>query len=396
MKYDFDTVYSRIGKGAVKWDAIKTIFSDDYGDVIPTSLADMEFKTAPEVIEALHRAAEEGIFGYTSPLPDYFESVKSWMERRHGWKISTDWICPLLGVIPALNAAIRSLTVPGDKVLIQPPVYYPFERAIKNSSREVVKNPLIETNGYYTIDFEDLEVKLSDEKTTMMILCSPHNPVTRVWTVDELRKTADLCRKYNVILVADEIHNDLIYRGYKHTIIASIDSSYEDFCIVMTAPSKTFNLAGIQISNIIIPNEKMRECFKETFTSMGIKRPNYFAFPACMAAYNDGEQWLEQLIDYLEANKKTAINFFKEKLPMLKVTEPEGTYFLWVDCRALGLSNDGLEELIEKKARIVPDEGYLFGLGGDGFIRLNIACPAKVNMDIMEHIEKAVSSYLSQ
>lgn len=396
MTYDFDVVHPRRNKGAAKWDTVNTIFGENSNDVIPLALADMDFKTAPEIINAIHRFAEEGIYGYTNPIPGYFDSVINWMERRHSWKLSRDWISLSPGIIPALYAAVRAFTAPGDQILIQPPVYYPFPMAITDNNRTVIENQLKETNGRYTIDFADLEAKLSEEKTTMMILCSPHNPVARVWTAEELRTVASLCHKYGVILVADEVHHDLVYQGYKHTPVASIDPAFEEFCVILTAPSKTFNLAGMQVANIIIPNAKLRERFKAAFASIGIRRLNYFAFPACRAAYDEAEPWLEQLIDYLDANMKMAIGFIKEKLPMLKVTEPEGTYFLWIDCRALGMSDEELHTLFRQKARILPDEGYIFGKGGSGFERINIACPAKILAEVLERIEKAVNSSISQ
>ncbi len=391
MKYDFDKVIDRKNTYAVKWD--EHLLEEFYGtsDVLPLWVADMDFQCPQPVIDALIKKAEEGIYGYTwHKHPTYFEAIKGWMKRRHNWEIKDDWIVYSPGIVPAIKVIIRNFTNPGDKVLIQTPVYYPFFSAITSNGRQILNNQLKLVNDRYEIDFEDFEEKAKDPLCKLFILCSPHNPVGRVWTREELMHLGAICLKHDVLVISDEIHNDLILPSYNHVIFSELSKEIEDITIMCTAPSKTFNIAGLQMSNIIIPNEKIRKQVDVAFrdkNSLGI--PNAFGLEALITAYQEGDDWLDQVMEYVDNNFKFLESFLKEKLPDVKMIKPEGTYLAWVDFSSFNMSEEDRKEFMLKKAKVALDYGTMFGEGGEGFERINVACPRSILEECMNRIINA-------
>lgn len=390
MKYDFDKVFNKENTDSVKWNFTKKILG--YDDVIPMWIADMDFETVPEVKEAIIKRAAQGIYGYSEIMDGYYDSIINWIEKRHNWRIEKEWLCISPGVVTAINIIVKALTHPGDKIVVQSPIYYPFFNSISRNGCEIVNNPLKFVEGRYYIDFKDLEEKIKDERVKLMILCNPHNPIGRVWTKEQLEEIGRICLQYGVIVISDEIHSDLIYKGYKHTSFPSISEEFAQNSIICTAPSKTFNLAGLQTSNIIIPNKKLRKEYNIALENMGISRLNLFGVIGCEAAYRHGGEWLDQLLDYLEENKNFTKKYINEKIPKLKVIEPEGTYLLWVDCRELGMNAEELKRFMMTKAKVAFNEGFIFGEGGEGFERMNIACPRSILQEALKRIEEAVNS----
>jgi cysteine-S-conjugate beta-lyase len=390
--YDFTTLVNRKNCGSFKWDSIKSEMGLDSDDIIPMSVADMELKVAPEITNAIKDKAELCIYGYTDPTDSYFNAVVSWMQCRHDWKIKREWISLSTGVVPALYIAVKALTHPGDKVIIQQPVYFPFASAVTLNGCEIANNTLIYKNGRYTINFEDLAKKAADPRTKVMLLCNPHNPVGRVWTKDELKKLGEICCDNNVVVISDEIHFDFVYKPFIHTVFANISDRLAQNCIIMTAPSKTFNLAGLQTSNIIIPNKYIKECYDIASENSAAKSINIFGYTACETAYTCCDLWLDELLEHLTSNKEYLKEYIKENIPKISVIEPEGTYLVWLDCRALGMTGIELEKFMRYKARIFFDEGYLFDSCGDGFERINIACPKSMLKKALENLKAAVDS----
>lgn len=391
MKYNFDEVIDRTSTDSMKWDSVtlKEMFGVE--DALPFWVADMDFKVANPIIETIRERVDHGIYGYTERPDSYYNSIINWTKRRFDWDIQKEWIEYTPGVVPALNYLIQALCIPGDKIVIQEPVYYPFKNSILNNGCHVVDNPLIENEDYYDIDFEDLEVKLKDPKVTMFIFCSPHNPVSRVWSEEELRKIGNLCLENDVVLVSDEIHNDLVYSGFKHTMIAGLEEKFAMNSITLTAPSKTFNLAGMQASNVIIPNIKIREKFQRVLERNSISLANPFSIVALEAAYNKGEEWLEQLLEYLEGNIKLINEYITEHLPKAKVIEVQATYLAWIDLRAYETDGEKLEKaIIEEKVAL--DGGSWFGEGGEGFMRLNFACPRSLLQEGLKRLCTAINN----
>lgn len=387
MKYDFETVVNRSKLGSSKWSKMTAINPNVGPDIVPFSTADMEFKNAPEIIEGLKKYVDEMVFGYTGPTDAYYESVINWMTRHHGFTPKKEWIVTTPGVVPAIKDLIMALSKPGDGVLITPPVYHPFRMSIVSAGRDPVESPLIDCGGTYKIDFEDFEKKVSQPNVKLFVLCSPHNPVGRVWTKEELEKISEICLKHDVFVIDDEIHFDLIMPGYKHVSIATLKPEYFNNCALCTAPSKTFNIAGLQVSNIFIPNDDRRKIFTDY---IGMSRLNAIAYKACELAYNNCEEWLSEVIKVIDANRQYVEDFMAEKLPEIKVYRLEGTYLLWFDCRALGLDKDALETFMQQEAQLFMDEGYIFGTGGEGFERIVLACPKKVIADAMDRLYNAV------
>ena len=343
--------------------------------VLPFWVADMDFRTAPPVIEELERRVQHGIFGYTDPGADYRAAVWNWMKTQHDWMPAVGSLTITPGVVFALGMAVQSFTAPGDAVLIQQPVYYPFSSIILGNDRQLVNSPLVLKDGHYEIDFVDFEQKITSKNVKLFLLCNPHNPAGRVYTRDELQKMATICLQHGVTIVADEIHNDFIRKGYEHTVLASLGNDIAQHVVTCTAPSKTFNLAGLQISNIFIENESMRQKFRATIDHAGYSQPNALGMFAAQAAYEKGLPWLESLRDYLEQNYQKTKAFLAQHLPKVTLIEPEGTYLLWLDFRAYGLSAKELDHLIVHEANLWLDSGHIFGKDGEGFERLNIACP---------------------
>ena len=388
MPVDFDTVPNRRGTNCFKYDFAREMGMPE--DVLPLWVADMDFPTAPAVLERLHALAEHGIFGYTGVKDAYFSAVHNWYAQRFGWETQRSWLVTTPGVVFAIAIAIRAFTQKGDAILIQQPVYYPFADKVTENDRQLVVNPLILKNGRYEMDFADMERKIADNHVKMLLLCSPHNPVGRVWTKEELLRVGEICQKYGVLVVSDEIHADFTYAGHTHRVFASVKSEFADFTITCTAPSKTFNLAGLQNSNIFIPNRQLRHAYKKELSACGCGGTNCMGMAACQAAYEAGADWLEQLKQYLAGNLAYIRQFLREKLPDIALIEPEGTYLVWLDLRKLGLTEQQQRQLIVQDAKLWLDTGTLFGQGGEGFERINIACPRATIEQAMQRLERAV------
>jgi cystathionine beta-lyase len=402
MDCPFDEEISRQGTGAVKWEVLQD--RDDpsrwvrtdacFGEnrTLPMWVADMDLACPEPVVQALKHRAGHPIYGYTLPGDDYFRAVCAWMERRHRWRVEPEWIVTAPGVVPALHVLVRALTRPGEKVLVQQPVYYPFFSAIRRNGREIVSNSLVLEQGRYRMDLPDLRRKASDPGLTLAILCSPHNPVGRVWTPEELRAFGEICLENGVRVVSDEIHCDLRFNGTPFTPFASLGEAMARNAVVCTAPSKTFNLAGLQASNIIIPDPEIRGAFAAEMARSAMGRINPFGIEATKAAYIHGDGWLDRLLAYLDGNLAALTALFRKEIPQIPLITPEGTYLVWFDCRALGLDPLALRDLMLEKARVVLDEGYIFGPEGAGFERMNIACPRPVLMEAARRISEAVRS----
>ena len=400
MKYDFDREINRKGTNSVKWEFIKRrdglLYREEPDDsslgtrLLPMWVADMDFPCPEPVVEALVARAQHRLFGYTAPTDSYYNAIVNWMKKRHGWEIEPEWICTTPGVVPALNMLVKTYISPGDKVLIQTPVYYPFNKAVENGDGVLITNPLIYENGRYCMDFADLEEKTKDPQVKMAILCSPHNPVGRVWTRDELLRFGEICLKNNVLVVSDEIHGDLILEGYVFTPFAGISEAFAQSSITCTAPSKTFNLAGLKTSNITIADEQLRARFKKTLERTALGGVGAFGVVALEAAYNHGEEWLSQVLDYIMGNLRYLEKYIAEHLPQIKVVPLEGTYLAWLDCRSLGLGKKELERMMLEEARVYLDEGYIFGIEGEGFERVNLACPRSVLVEALGRIRNAL------
>ncbi|MCB2191065.1 MAG: pyridoxal phosphate-dependent aminotransferase [Deltaproteobacteria bacterium] len=390
MIYDFDNIIDRNQTNSVKWEFVGRHVAGARDDTLPLWVADMDFPCAQPIIDALHARADRLIFGYSDPYTvEYLSAVTGWFERRFNWFIDPEHIVVAPGVVPAIGVLLRILTQPGDGVIIQRPVYYPFTNMITANGRRVVNNPLSLTDGHYAMDFDDLEVKAADTTNTMMILCSPHNPVGRVWTPEELTRAAELCQKHDVVLVSDEIHCDLVRRGVTQTPTRLV-SDY-DKIITCTSASKTFNLAGLQTCNCIVASEKIRQEWQaEQRGRMGLSGGNAMGLAATQAAYNHGEDWLEQVLDYLDANMRFMAEFIAEHLPKAAFTIPQGTYLAWIDLRGYGMTGAELEDRILRQANIALDQGFIFGPEGEGFERINVACPRSILTDCLQRMAKAL------
>jgi len=388
MKYNFDKIINRKGTNSLKWEAgdllkkfgITERFDDE---TISLFVADMDFQCPQPVLKSLKKRVDQMMFGYSTHLTnnEYFDAVQGWFKRRHDWDINRESIIYCPGTVEALHILIRSFSEPGDGIIIQRPVYRPFMTSVEQNNRIVVSNSLINNAGYYTIDFDDLEQKAKDPNNTMFILCSPHNPVGRVWKKEELTKMAEICIENNVVLISDEIHGDLIRKGQTHYPICTLIDN--DLLISCTAINKTFNTAGLHCSNIIINNEEMRKKFRR---NLGMKLPTPFAISALIAAYNEGEEWLEQVNEYIDGNLIFLVNFLKENMPKVKCLIPEGTYIAWMDFSAYGLSSKEVHDRIYNKANVVLEDGELFGPEGAGFQRICIPCPRSILEEALERI----------
>ena len=351
----------------------------------------MDFPAAPPILAALQKRIAHGVFGYSEPDPNrFFPVLERWFRERHNWQIQKDWLIQTPGVVFALAMAVKAFTNPGDAVLIQQPVYYPFSEVILDNGRRRVSSDLILKDGRYDIDFTDLERKIVENKVKLFLLCSPHNPVGRVWTREELETVAAICHKNNVIVVADEIHEDFVWTERPHIPYASLGEAFAQQAVICTAPSKTFNLAGLQVSNIFIPDYGLRRRFHHEINAAGYSQLNTLGLIACEAAYQYGAPWLEEVKQYLCGNINFTKAFLQQHIPQIRLVEPEGTYLLWLDCRGLGLANTELEDLIIKKAGLWLDSGAIFGASGKGFQRINIACPRSVLQEALERMQKAI------
>ncbi len=388
MKYDFDKLINRKNTNSLKYDfAIERKRPED---AIPLWVADMDFATLDEVKNALIEKANYGVFGYSEPKERYFNALNNWFKVNHNWDIDTSKVVLACGVVLAIAATIRALTKENDAVLICQPVYYPFEETIKVNNRKLVVSELKNINNHYEVDFNDFEKKIVENDVKLFILCNPHNPVGRVWTREELERIGDICLKHNVFVISDEIHADFTYEGHKHIVFATVKKEFENNCIVCTAPTKTFNLAGLHISNIYIPNDDVRRKYKLEMAKIGYSQSNVMGIIACQAAYESGALWLKELKQYLKSNLDFVRDYINNNLKDIFLIEPEGTYLLWLDCRKLNLSNRELHDFINNKAKVWVDDGYVFGEGGSGFIRINIACPKQTLYKALENIRKVL------
>lgn len=384
MKYNFDEIIPRRGTNSYKWD------SAGDADILPMWVADMDFRTAPPVVEALRKRAEHGIFGYVRVPDAYYAAVTNWFTRRHDWQIEKEWIIYTTGVVPALSAVMKALTVPGDKVMVQTPVYNCFFSSIRNNGCGMIANPLIYRNGTYQIDFADLEQKAADPSVKVLLLCNPHNPAGRVWTKQELTRIGDICIRNNVWVVADEIHCELVFPGHTYIPFASISQEFLMHSVTCTSPSKAFNLAGLQIANIISADTDIRIKIDKAINVNEVCDVNPFGVEALMAAYNDSEEWLEELKQYLFANYNYLRAYFAECLPEFPVSMLEGTYLVWVDCSVLNQSSDKIVKTLLEKEKLWVNEGGLYGEAGEGFIRINIACPRQQLIEGLNRLRRAL------
>jgi len=396
MKYDFNQICDRKNTNCFKWDFIQSIFGND--DVIPMWVADMDFPVAAPIVEALKRRAEHEFYGYTKASTGVIQSVVDRMWNKYAWKIKPEWVVFTPGVVPALNVAVRALSHPGDEIILQEPVYYPFFPAVTFSGCQIVNNQLKLINGRYEMDYEDLEHQFHSRigmfpvsgRIKAIMLCNPHNPVGRLWSKEELTRLGDIAIKHGVVVISDEIHCELLFKDHQHTPFASISEEFEQNSIVCMSPSKTFNLAGLEVSSIIIPNKKLRHLFINTRTGI-LPEPNLFGYTALEAAYRFGDEWLDQLLDYLQGNLDFLLKYFANRIPKIKVIKPQGTYLIWLGCRDLGMDDMTLRNFMRDKAKVGLDDGFLFGSGGSGFQRMNIACPRPILEEALIRIETMVN-----
>lgn len=374
MKYDFDKTIDRRATNSYKWDSAPE-------GVLPMWVADMDFRTAPAIIDALQKRVAHGIFGYTRVPDAYYDAVTSWFSRRHGWDIDREWIIYTSGVVPAVSAVIKALTVPGDKVIVQTPVYNCFFSSIRNNGCEIVSNPLRRTADTYEMDFDALERCAADPRAKVMLLCNPHNPAGRVWTPDELTRLGNICLRNGVTVVADEIHCELVYQGFKYTPFASLSDAFLHRSVTCVSPSKAFNIAGLQIANIVAFDNDLRSRIDKAININEVCDVNPFGVAATIAAYNEGEEWLNQLVDYLHGNYEAMAEFCRRELPEFPITRLEGTYLVWMDCSSLGMPSDALEHALLDDARLWLNAGTMYGAEGEDYMRWNIACPRSVMLD---------------
>lgn len=388
--FDFDTVINRRGTNSYKWDIVKE------EDVIPLWVADMDFKAAPAILEALKKRVEHGVFGYTLVPDSYYEAIINWFARRHNWQIDRSWIIYTTGVVPAVSCAIKALTLPGEKVLIQTPDYNCFFSSIKNNGCEVAENGLVRRGDSYEVDFEDFERQCADEKTTVFLLCNPHNPAGRVWTKEELERMNDICLAHGVRVISDEIHCELVMPGHRFTPFAAISDACRDNSVVLNSPTKAFNIAGLQIANIICADPAMRRRIDRAVNINEVCDVNPFGVVALQAAYNESEEWLDSLNHYIWGNYLALKEFIAKELPRLEVARLEGTYLAWVDIKATGLTSDEAYGKLMKEGRVYVNSGTMYGRrAGEGYLRINLACPRATLLEGLKRMGGVLRQYLS-
>ena len=388
-KYNFDEVIDRHNTACLKYDF--AIQRGRPADILPLWVADMDFPIAREIQEALINRCQHAVFGYSESDDAYFNAVHDWYAKHFNWETKQEWLTKTPGIVFALAMAVKAFTKPGEAVLINQPVYYPFTEVIKDNKRELINSPLVLKDGKYSINFADLEAKIVQNNVKLMLLCSPHNPVGRVWSAEELQKIGDICLAHNVIIVSDEIHSDFVWGENKHTVFATLGEKYAQNCMVCTAPSKTFNIAGLQVSNIFIPNENLRRAFRHEVAAAGYSQVNTLGLVACEAAYRYGEDWLKQVKTYIEANIRFVDEYLQSNLPQIKLLAPQGTYLVWLDCSALGFTAEDREQWLWHKAKLWLDGGGIFGPEGQAFERINVACPRSTLLQALEQLKKAVN-----
>ena len=383
MKYNFDEVIDRSNSDCSKIENLKLIFGRE--DIIPLWVADMDFKTPPAITRALMKRVEHGLFGYTVQSDDYFNSIINWLNRRHNWIVNKEDICYVPGVIKGFSFAIEDFTEVGDNIIIQPPVYHPFRIMTKALERKVVYNPLILENGRYRMDFDGLRKIVSEKNCKMLIFCNPHNPGGRVWSIEELKELSQICFDNNILVVSDEIHSDMALPGYTHTPFATVSVEAENNSITLMAPSKTFNIAGIVSSFSVITNQKIREKYHSFVKRRGLDEGSLFAYTATVSAYNECDEWLDEMLKYVKGNVDFVDSYLKENIPEIKVIIPEASFLIWLDCRLMNLSQQDLVKLFVEKAGLALNDGSIFGPGGEGFMRLNVGSSKVI-------LEKALSN----
>lgn len=384
MKYNFDKIYDRRGSGCFKYDAMKVVYGRD--DLLALWVADMDFAIAPEIMNEFETRLEHPIFGYNFKTAHHFDSLIKYVEKRHGWQLNSEWLQMSPGIVPAINFMVKIFTEAQDGIVVQEPVYAPFKEAVLSHGRTPFVNELLEKDGDYTIDFDDLDKKLA--KSKVFIFCSPHNPVGRVWSEEELLKIGRLCKKHNVLIFSDEIHNDLIYPGEKHIPIASLED-FADFTITLMSPAKTYNIAGLQAAVIISPNNTLLEKVKEYLFKIHVYGSNALGTIAFKAAYEHGEEWLKELLIYLQGNRDYIFDRIS-KMNGVTMKKSQATYLAWLDFRELGLNNDDLADLCINKAKLALNKGVSFGVIGSGFMRLNFGCPRSILVEAMDNLESAL------
>ena len=389
--YDFDKIIDRHGTGSLKFDFAKERGKN--GDELSLWVADMDFQVAKPITDALQAQINHGIYGYTEVKADYFDIVKNWFKDNFDWEIKKGSLVKTPGVVYAIAMAIKAYTKEGEAVIIQQPVYYPFGEMIIANNRKLVNSPLVFKDGHYETDFDDFEKKIVENNVKLFILCSPHNPVGRVWSKEELKKIGDICIKHKVTVFSDEIHADFVYSPNKHHVFASLGEVYADNAVIATAPSKSFNIAGLQVSNIFIENKKLRDAFRREIVKSGYSQLNTMGLVAARAAYESGKEWLDEVRAYIRDNLIFFRDYLKENIPELSLIEPEGTYLLWVDFGKLGLSEKQREDLIVNKAKLWIDSGAMFGTDGEGFERFNIACPKSYLKKALDSLANAIREY---
>jgi hypothetical protein len=386
--YDFDKIIDRHGTNCLKFDFAKERGKN--GDELSLWVADMDFQVAKPITDALQAQVNHGIYGYSEVKSDYFDIVKNWFKDNFDWEIKKGSLVKTPGVVYAIAMAVKAFTKEGEAVIIQQPVYYPFSEMIIANNRKLVNSPLVLKDGRYEIDFEDFEKKIVENNVKLFILCSPHNPVGRVWSVEELKRIGDICIKHDVVIFSDEIHADFVYEPNKHHVFASLGESYAANSVIATAPSKSFNIAGLQVSNIFIENKKLRDAFRNEIVKSGYSQLNTMGLVAARAAYESGKEWLDEVRAYIKDNLIFFRDYLKENIGELSLIEPEGTYLVWVDFRKLGLSEKQREDLIVNKAKLWIDSGAMFGVDGEGFERFNIACPRSYLKQALDSLAKAI------
>ena len=393
MKYNFDELIDRRNTGAVKTDLCKKMFGTD--DLIPLWVADMDFRTPDFIIDAINNRCKHPILGYTVPDEEYFNSIIRWIDARHGWKLERSWLGFLPGIVPGLAFAVNALTQTGDQIIIQPPVYPPFIQVPSKNGRELIYNPLKVVEGRFEMDLKDLEYKITD-RTRMFILCNPHNPGGRTWDADTLIKVAEICHKHGVLVVSDEIHSDMALPGNVHTPFASVSELAEQNSITYMAPSKTFNMAGLVSSSYIIPNGEIRKKFSDFMNNSELANGNIFAYVAAQAAYENGTEWLTEMIRYIQGNVNYIVEFLEKNVPQIKPMIPQASFLIWLDCAGLEMNSHQLQDFMVKEARLGLNKGTTFGPGGEQHLRLNIGCSREVLKQAMEQLKSAINSRLNK
>ena len=388
MTYNFDEIIDRRNTGAIKVERCKALYGSE--DVLPLWVADMDFRTPDFIFEAILERCEHPILGYSMPPKEFYPSLMNWIKDHHQWEVKRPWIGFLPGIVPGLSFAVQSLTLPGDEVIVQPPVYYPFFHVVSNNKRVLINNPLKNIHGKYEMDFKDLESKITS-KTRMFILCNPHNPGGRVWSKETLKQLADICAKNNIIVVSDEIHADMVFEGHKHIPFATVSGNAAQISLTFMAPSKTFNMPGLISSSYIIPNEELRKCFVDFMEASELTGGNIFAYAATVAAYNKGEEWRKQMLGYVSENIEFVVDFLKNNIPQIKPMIPEASFLIWLNCKELGMETDDLFDFFARKAGLGLNKGTTFGMGGEYHLRLNVACSRLILKRAMEQLAAAVN-----